>query len=134
MSDYEKFLDAPEPEAEPSDADEVHVYSADFDGDFGPLQEQMIEKLRSVYDPEIPVNIYDLGLVYALGHAPSGAVAVQMTLTSPGCPAAQSLPVEVKQVLETIPGVPYAEVEVVWEPPWTMDNMSEEAKLQLGLI
>ncbi|AGY58181.1 SUF system Fe-S cluster assembly protein [Gloeobacter kilaueensis] len=97
------------------------------------LKEQVIGALKSVYDPEIPVNIYDLGLVYDVGVV-AGHVAVQMTLTTPMCPVAGSLPGEVETKLQELPGVVSAQVELVWEPAWTMDRMPEEAKLQLGLF
>jgi len=97
------------------------------------LQEQVIEALRTCYDPEIPLNIYELGLVYAVDVDTAGAVHIRMTLTSPACPAAASLPPEVEAKARSIPGVTSAKVEVVWDPPWTMDRMSEAARLQLGL-
>lgn len=98
------------------------------------LQAQAIEAIRTVYDPEIPVNIYELGLIYEVNVAPDGYVVVNMTLTSPGCPAAQSLPVEVDQKVAELPGVSDVMVNVVWEPPWNMDMMSDEAKLELGIF
>lgn len=96
------------------------------------LQEKIIEQLRTVYDPEIPVNIYDLGLIYNIDVDPSGAVAVRMTLTAPACPAAEMLPPEVESKIKSIEGVTSAKVEVVWDPPWSPEKMSEAAKLQLG--
>ena len=98
------------------------------------LQERVVENLRGVYDPEIPVNIYELGLIYKLEVTPSGFVRVEMTLTSPGCPVAGSLPGEVKQQVLRAEGVTGAEVELVWDPPWSMDQMSETAKLELGFL
>ncbi len=89
--------------------------------------------IRTVFDPEIPVNIYELGLVYDIIIDKDANVGTRMTLTAPGCPAAQSLPVEVRQKVQQVPGVATAKVEVVWDPPWTKDMMSETAKLQLGL-
>lgn len=97
------------------------------------LENQVIEAIRSCYDPEIPVNIYDLGLIYDLKVDPSGAVEVNMTLTSPGCPVAGSLPPEVENKIRAVPGVTAVKLELVWEPPWTMEKMSEAAKLKLGL-
>jgi FeS assembly SUF system protein len=97
------------------------------------LKGEVIEKLRSVYDPEIPVNIYDLGLIYDIDVTPHGAVEIQMTLTSPGCPVAGTLPPEVQDKAASIPGVAEARVDLVWEPPWNMDMMTDEAKLELGL-
>jgi FeS assembly SUF system protein len=98
------------------------------------LQPQIVEVLSTIFDPEIPVNIYELGLVYEIAADARDAVAVRMTLTSPGCPAAQSLPVEVVNRLKQMPGVTDAQVEIVWDPPWNMNRMSDAAKLQLGLL
>lgn len=97
------------------------------------LEEQVIEALRGVYDPEIPVNIYDLGLIYALD-IDAGVVNIAMTLTAPGCPVAQTFPGTVECAVKCVPGVSDARVELVWDPPWTKDRMTEAAKLQLGLI
>jgi len=90
--------------------------------------------LRQVYDPEIPVNIYDLGLIYRVDIADDGAVTVDMTLTAPGCPVAQDFPGIVEAEVRQVPGVTSAHVELVWDPPWGMDRMSEEAKLELGML
>jgi FeS assembly SUF system protein len=98
------------------------------------LQEQVVEALRTVYDPEIPVNIYELGLIYDLEVSTAGVVVVTMTLTSPACPVAGSLPGEVESKVDSIPGVRSAQVELVWDPPWNMERMSESAKLELGLL
>jgi len=98
------------------------------------LQEKTVEALRSCYDPEIPVNIYDLGLIYDTRVEPSGRVFVQMTLTAPGCPAAGTLPGEVEDKITVLPMVAEVKVDVVWDPPWTKDRMSEAAKLQLGFL
>jgi FeS assembly SUF system protein len=98
------------------------------------LEQRVVEALRTVYDPEIPVNIHELGLIYDVQIEPSGAVAVTMTLTAPGCPAAQELPVMVEQRVRDVPGVTDARVEVVFDPPWCTDRMSEAAKLQLGML
>lgn len=106
-------------------------------GDFTPygdLQEQVIEVLRTIYDPEIPVDIYELGLVYDVKVDPSKFVDIRMTLTSPACPVAGSLPGEVEQKAASVAGVSGARVELVWEPPWDMSKMSEAAKLQLNLF
>jgi len=96
------------------------------------LRPQVIDAICSVYDPEIPVNIQELGLIYDVHVDASGKVAIQMTLTAPGCPSAQYLPVEVESKVRQIPGVTAVTVEVVWDPPWTPDRMSEAARLQLG--
>jgi FeS assembly SUF system protein len=98
------------------------------------LRDKVVEALTTCYDPEIPVNIYELGLVYDLDVTPEGAVAIRMTLTSPACPVAGSLPPEVEQKVRAVPGVRSARVEVVWEPPWTMERMSEAARVQLGFF
>ena len=98
------------------------------------LKPKLIEALSTVYDPEIPVNIYELGLIYDVDVNADGLVGVRMTLTSPGCPAAQTLPVEVKAKAKAVSGVSDAWVDVVWEPQWDMNNMSDAAKLQLGLL
>ncbi len=97
------------------------------------IEGQVIEALRMCFDPEIPVNIYELGLVYEVKVADTGAVAIKMTLTSPNCPAAASLPAEVQAKAKGVPGVTEAKVEVVWDPPWNPSLMSEAAKLQLGM-
>ena len=97
------------------------------------LAPAIMDTIRTVFDPEIPVNIVELGLIYDVFVDASGVAAVRMTLTAPGCPAAQSLPVEVAQKVRAVPGVADAKVDVVWEPAWTKDRMSDVAKLQLGL-
>ena len=98
------------------------------------LRPLVLEALFSVYDPEIPVNIYDLGLVYEVDISPENFVTIKMTLTAPGCPSAQSLPIEVEQKVGAIPGVSGVKVEVVWDPPWTPEMMPETVRLQLGLL
>lgn len=90
--------------------------------------------LKNVYDPEIPVNIFDLGLIYAINIDDSGNVDLKMTLTTPGCPVAQTFPGTVEATVCNVVGVNSCSVELVWDPPWTMECMSEAAKLQLGLI
>ncbi len=98
------------------------------------LEQRVIETLRTVYDPEIPVNIYELGLIYNLDVKPTGEVAVRMTLTSPACPVAGTLPGEVEAKIKAIPGVTSAKVELVWDPPYRPEMMSEAARLQLGFF
>jgi FeS assembly SUF system protein len=98
------------------------------------LEEKIIDALRTVYDPEIPVNIYELGLIYQINVDEAGVVLVKMTLTAPGCPVAGTLPMEVQTKIEAVPGVTDATVELVWEPPWDKTRMSEAALLELGLI
>ncbi len=98
------------------------------------LQDKVIEALRTCYDPEIPVNIYELGLIYEVQVEPSGEVIVRMTLTTPNCPAAASLPMEVEGKVSVLPRVTRAKVDVVWEPPWDPSKMTEAARLQLGMF
>jgi FeS assembly SUF system protein len=98
------------------------------------IEKLVVETLRTVYDPEIPVNIHELGLIYDVAVDASGAVKVVMTLTAPGCPAAQSLPCEVEERVRAVPGVTDAKVEVTFDPPWDQTRMSEAARLQLGLL
>ncbi len=97
------------------------------------LESRVIETLRSCYDPEIPVDIYELGLIYDVAVTPEGNVHIKMTLTSPACPVAGSLPPEVEQKVQAIEGVNDATVEVVWDPPWTPERMSEAARLELNI-
>lgn len=98
------------------------------------IEADIVDTLQTIYDPEIPVNIYELGLIYDVDIDPSGDVQVAMTLTSPACPVAESLPVEVESKIAALPGVRTVRVEIVWEPPWDPDMMSEAAKLDLGLF
>ena len=99
------------------------------------LEARVIEALRSVFDPEIPVNIYDLGLVYGLDvDEQEGRVAIRMTLTAPGCPVAQAFPAVVEDAVFSCAGVNDVHVELVWEPPWTRERMSDAARLQLGML
>jgi FeS assembly SUF system protein len=100
--------------------------------EFKLLEGRIIEALRQVYDPEIPVSIYDLGLIYKIAIADDKSVKITMTLTAPGCPVAGSLPGEVEKKVEAIPEVKEAEVDLVWEPTWDKSMMSEAAQLQLG--
>jgi len=98
------------------------------------LRPRVIEAVRSVYDPEIPVNIWELGLIYGIDIDGERRVQVRMTLTAPGCPSAQALPLEVERRVRSVEGVTDAVVEVVWEPPWSPERMSDAAKLQLGML
>lgn len=102
--------------------------------DSASLESKVIEVLRTCYDPEIPVNIYELGLIYEVKADPSGEVSIQMTLTSPSCPVAGTLPGEVEAKVKAIPGVTNAKLELVWDPMWNPSKMSEAAKLQLGMF
>ena len=98
------------------------------------IENDVIEALQTVYDPEIPVNIYELGLIYEVEVDDDGGVDIEMTLTSPACPVAGTLPPEVEAKVREVPGVTRAHVEIVWEPTWTPDRMSEVAKLELGML
>lgn len=123
--DFERKAAAAEPDAverpEPDEGDPE-------------LQERVIEALKTVRDPEIPVNLVDLGLIYELIVRRDGTVYVEMTLTTPSCPVAGALPGQVQQAVASVEGVQDARVKLVWTPPWSQDRMSEEAKLELGLL
>ena len=97
------------------------------------VRQRIVEALRHIHDPEIPVNIYDLGLIYDLDVTPDGDVNIRMTLTSPSCPVAEGLPGYVEMAVGNVEGVRQVKVELVWEPPWSFERMSESAQLQLGL-
>jgi FeS assembly SUF system protein len=98
------------------------------------IGERVVEAIKTCYDPEIPVNIYELGLIYRIDVEDDDSVAVDMTLTSPNCPVAESLPTEVQDKVKAVEGVRGAKVNIVWEPPWGPHLMSEEAQLELGMI
>ncbi len=100
----------------------------------GDLYEAVIAALKDIFDPEIPVNIYDLGLIYGVDVAGDGGVVVTMTLTTPHCPVAESMPGEVELRVSAVPGVRDAEVHLVWDPPWDPAKMSDEARLELGML
>jgi len=110
--------------------DEISAGSGSSDG----LRQQVVDVLRTCYDPEIPVDIYELGLIYGIDVDPGGNVYVRMTLTSPACPVAGSLPPEVESKIKALPGVSDVHVEVVWDPPWNPTMMSEAARLTLGFF
>ncbi len=97
------------------------------------IKRLIVTMLKTVYDPEIPVDIYELGLIYGIDVDPEGKVDIKMTLTSPGCPVAETLPVEVENKIGMIDGVTAVNVELVWDPPWSPDRMSEAARLELNL-
>jgi len=97
------------------------------------LEKQVVAALRKVYDPEMPVNIYDLGLIYGVTADPQGRVAIRMTLTAPNCPVAGSLPAEVERAVRAVAGVTDVKLELTFDPPWSKDRMSEAAKLALGI-
>jgi FeS assembly SUF system protein len=124
--DYFDF--APEP---PPESDDVERPEGEDDPT---LYEPVLDALRTVHDPEIPVNIVELGLIYELTVKEGGIVYVEMTLTTPACPVAQSMPGEVENAVSSVPGVSEVRVKLVWTPPWDRDRMSEAAKLELGLF
>ncbi len=99
-----------------------------------PNETAIIDAICTVHDPEIPVNIYELGLIYAIEIADAGAIRVEMTLTAPGCPSAQELPEQVREAVLAIPGVTNCDVTTVWDPPWNPSRMSEEARLSLNMF
>lgn len=98
------------------------------------IEAQVLDALRTCYDPEIPVNVYELGLVYQVAVDETGSVSIKMTLTSPHCPAVQSLPAEIESKVRAISGVTDVKVDLVWDPPWDPSKMSEAARLQLGMM
>jgi len=100
----------------------------------GDIYEGVVAALKEIFDPEIPVNIYDLGLIYGVDVSPEGSVMVTMTLTTPHCPVAESMPAEVELRVEAVPGVRDAEVNLVWDPAWDPQKMSDDAKLELGML
>ena len=112
-------------EPAPPDADPVRTLE---------MKPQIVEQLSTVYDPEIPVNIYELGLIYDIAVSKDGLAVIQMTLTAPGCPAAVTLPAEVQGKVKSLDGITNARVDLVWEPPWDKDRMTDAAKLQLGIF
>jgi FeS assembly SUF system protein len=103
-------------------------------GDSDELKDRIVETLKSIYDPEIPVDIYELGLIYDIEASEDGDVVVTMTLTTPHCPVAESMPGEVEMRMLSVPGVRDAEVKLVWDPPWDPSKMSDEARLELGML
>ena len=126
--DQDYFDFAPEP---PPETEEVERPEGEDDL---LLMEPVLDALKTVQDPEIPVNLVELGLIYELVVKKGGIVFVEMTLTTPSCPVAASMPGEVKAAVAAVPGVNEARVKLVWTPTWTQDRMSEEAKLELGLL
>ena len=103
-------------------------------GEGGALQAAVVEALKEIYDPEIPVNIYDLRLIYGVEVTDDGHAAVTMTLTTPHCPVAESMPGEVELRVSAVPGIATADVNLVWDPPWDPQKMSDDAKLELGML
>jgi FeS assembly SUF system protein len=113
---------------------EEQAASAPGSGEPTSVRERVIEELRTVFDPEIPVNIYELGLVYDVDVDEAGVAKIRMTLTTPMCPAAEELPPEVESKARGVPGVTRVELDLVWDPPWSPEMMSEAAKLELGML
>ena len=112
---------------------EVSTWTPDREVSPKPSEDALPEAIATVYDPEIPVNIYELGLIYAVEIDDNNAVKVEMTLTAPGCPAAQELPIQVRDAVLTVQGVRTCEVETVWDPPWDPSRMTEDARLALNM-
>lgn len=113
-------------------AQQPHADAAGAPG--GALYEAVIDALKEIYDPEIPVNIYDLGLIYGVEVGDDGHAVVTMTLTTPHCPVAESMPGEVEMRVSAVPGVAFTDVNLVWDPPWDPAKMSDEARLELGML
>ena len=136
-------LEAPRPEG-PSAATDPFAFQAEelaaqqdsalSQAELDELTDRLIEAFKSVYDPEIPVDIFELGLIYAVEIADDGKVKVEMTITTPSCPSAQELPAQVEEAVRMVPGVSDVEVEVVWDPPWDQSRMSEDARLALNMF
>src|SRR5689334_14455709 len=122
------------PDARPAEAGDDKIERPSGGETDEALQERVIEALKTVRDPELPVNLVDLGLIYDLVVQRGGTVYVEMTLTTPACPVAGSLPGEVERAVKSVDGVEDVRVKLVWTPPWTRDRMSDEAKLELGLL
>ncbi len=115
--------------------DATHIaWTPDGETEPKPTEDAIITAIAEVYDPEIPVNIYELGLIYAIEIAEDGAVKVEMTLTAPACPSAQELPEQVRNAAMSVRGVTSCDVETVWDPPWDPSRMTEEARLQLNMF
>jgi FeS assembly SUF system protein len=125
--------EAPTPEPQPEIPEAVSTAAA-APSDPSDVENGIVEALKTVFDPEIPVNIYELGLIYDIDIQADGAVQVKMTLTSPGCPVAGSLPGEVQAKVAGVPGVTSAEIDLVWDPAWNPSMMSEAARLELGMF
>ncbi len=115
-------------------ASPVAAWTPDGETEPRPTEDAVIAACATVYDPEIPVNIYELGLVYAIAIEDDGAVQVEMTLTAPGCPSAQELPEQVREAIMAVAGVRRCDVDVVWDPPWDPSRMTEDARLSLNMF
>ena len=125
----ESTSDSLQPEA----GDDIEQAAGDEAGAMSPLEEEILSTLKTVYDPEVPVDIYELGLIYNFSVDATGKVDVKMTLTSPACPVAGTLPIEVETKIKAIPGITQCFVDLVWDPPWDRTMMSEAAQLKLNL-
>lgn len=135
MKNIEVRIDGiPEPDKNSNGNDLNGQAPADTNTGEQPLKEKVLDVLRDVYDPEIPVNIFDLGLIYNIDIEDDGKVKIKMTLTSPACPVAESLPAEIRSRISRISEVADCDLELVWDPPWGPDRMSDVAKLKLGLM
>ncbi|MCB8874994.1 SUF system Fe-S cluster assembly protein [Acidisoma silvae] len=139
MPEQESKMDELSQKPDATDDQAVH-HAWTPDGEVAPpvsdsvSEDSVIEAIATVYDPEIPVNIYELGLIYAVDIADDGKIKVEMTLTAPGCPSAQELPVMVREAIMVVPGVTACDVETVWDPPWDMSRMSDEARLAMNMF
>lgn len=118
---------------QPEAGDDIEQAEGDEAGAMSPLEEEILSTLKTVYDPEVPVDIYELGLIYNFSVDATGKVDVKMTLTSPACPVAGTLPIEVETKIKAIPGITQCFVDLVWDPPWDRTMMSEAAQLKLNL-
>jgi FeS assembly SUF system protein len=117
-----------------NDSTPVSSWTPDGEKIAPPSEDMLIAACATVYDPEIPVNIYELGLIYAIDVNEEGVVKIEMSLTAPGCPSAQELPVQIRDAVLALPGVSSCDVEVVWDPPWDQSRMSEDARLALNMF
>jgi FeS assembly SUF system protein len=130
----------PEEQAQPRQRDYLDgflaakIADAPASGPGGDLQSAVVDALKEIFDPEIPVNIYDLGLIYGVEVDDEADVTIRMTLTTPHCPVAETMPGEVELRASSVPGIRDAEVELVWDPPWSPEKMSDEARLELGML
>ena len=120
--------------SEVSAPSDVSVWTPDGEVNPKPTEDALLAAIATVYDPEIPVNIYELGLIYAVEIDDANAVKVEMTLTAPGCPSAQELPVQVQDAIMAVPGVTACQVDTVWDPPWDPSRMTEDARLALNMF
>ena len=122
------------PESAPPETARVGSWTPNGAAPPPPGEDAVIAACQTVYDPEIPVSVYELGLIYAIGIEPGGRVKVEMTLTAPGCPSAQELPVQIRDAIMAVEGVTYCDVDVVWDPPWHPGRMTEDARLVLNMF